>query len=660
MLLAEDGGGAVLHELVGPADAGDRGGNAGGGEVFHHGAAEAVHEDVVFERADDLDLRGEGLDAGGVERLDPAGIDESDAEALGFQLLLGDFGDFHHRTEGDEGDIGAVGEDLGLADLHEHGLVLGLHAGAAAARVADGDGALVVVHHGPEHVDELVFVLGLHVDDAGDAAQVGDVEQTVVRGAVVAAEAAAVHAQAHGQVLDRHVMDDHVDRPLHEGRIDGEEGAQALGGHAAGEQGGVLFGDADIVVALRQLLLEDAEAGAAGHGGGDGDDLGIGLGEIDHAAGVDLRVGGGGGACDLAGLDVVLAEAVELARIFERGFVATALLRDDVQEHGLVAVLEELEGLDQQRQIVAVNRAVVTHAEFLKDHRGGGRWLLGGGKDEALGALFHLAGEATDDLAAELLDELRRLQMQGGVGRMGGHVVEVLRDGAHVAVDGPLVVVEHDDELLGVAGDVVERLERGAAGEGGIAGDADDVFVAALQITGGGHAERGGEGGASVAGTIAIVLALGAQREAVEAFILADGVDAVPAAGEHLVHVGLMCHVPDELVGGGVEHPVHGERELHHAEIGAQMAAGLAQGFDQGTPNLLREGGQLIQGQAFHVGWRMDVWQGGCARRVGCLRHRRWWACGVRPAERRHAAWERFRSGSGKVRQPRQRLDRTW
>ena len=39
----------------------------------------------------------------------------------------------------------------------------------------------------------------------------------------------------------------------------------------------------------------------------------------------------------------------------------------------------------------------------------------------------------------------------------------------------------------------------------------------APQIAAGGHAERGGEGGAGVARAVAVVLAFGAQEEAVEA-----------------------------------------------------------------------------------------------------------------------------------------------
>ena len=63
----------------------------------------------------------------------------------------------------------------------------------------------------------------------------------------------------------------------------------------------------------------------------------------------------------------------------------------------------------------------------------------------------------------------------------------------------------------------------------------------------------------------AVVLALGAQHEAVEAARLANGLHAVQAAGEHLVDVGLMADVEEQLVFGGVEDGVKGQGKLDDA-----------------------------------------------------------------------------------------------
>ena len=68
-----------------------------------------------------------------------------------------------------------------------------------------------------------------------------------------------------------------------------------------------------------------------------------------------------------AGDHVVRAGAVKFFGLLERGIVAFALLRHDVQHDRLVAVLGELERSDQQRKVVTVDRAEITQAHFLED-----------------------------------------------------------------------------------------------------------------------------------------------------------------------------------------------------------------------------------------------------------------------------------------------------
>ena len=105
--------------------------------------------------------------------------------------------------------------------------------------------------HRPEHVHKLVFILGLHVDDVWHVAQVADIEEAVVRRAVVAAEAGAIHAERDVQVLQRDVVDDHVVSALHEGRVNRQERLQSLRGEPAGEERRMFLRDPDIEVAVR-------------------------------------------------------------------------------------------------------------------------------------------------------------------------------------------------------------------------------------------------------------------------------------------------------------------------------------------------------------------------------------------------------------------------
>ena len=161
---------------------------------------------------------------------------------------------------------------------------------------------------------------------------------------------------------------------------------------------------------------------------------------------------------------------MKLVRLGEGRLVAFAFFREDVEEDGLVLALQKFEGAGEQRDVVAVDRAVVAQAEFLENHA----------RDEqVLDAFLDLVREMERASARDRLDETPGLFVQMRVGRVGHDVIQVVRDRADVFRDRPFVVVEDDDEALGLRLDVVERLVTDAAGESGVARDDDDVLVRA-------------------------------------------------------------------------------------------------------------------------------------------------------------------------------------
>ena len=109
-----------------------------------------------------------------------------------------------------------------------------------------------------------------------------------------------------------------------------------------------------------------------------------------------------------------------------------------------------------------------------------------------------------------------------------------------------------------------------------------------------------------MAGTVAVVLAFGAQHEAVESAGLADGREAIEAAGKNLVDVGLVADVEEDAVSRRIEDSVEGERQLDNAEIGPKMAAGFGKGLDEECANLLCQFGHLRGVEALEVGGRVD------------------------------------------------------
>ena len=133
------------------------------------------------------------------------------------------------------------------------------------------------------------------MDQAGNMAKKPDVKQAVVRRAIIAREPPTIHAQAHRQALQCHVMNDHVVGTLHEGRINGQKRAKSFGSETTGKQCGVFLGDADVEVAVWKFLFEDFQLCSAGHRGGDSDDLRIFFCKIRDRATKEIRTSRAGG-----------------------------------------------------------------------------------------------------------------------------------------------------------------------------------------------------------------------------------------------------------------------------------------------------------------------------------------------------------------------------
>ena len=116
-----------------------------------------------------------------------------------------------------------------------------------------------------------------------------------------------------------------------------------------------------------------------------------------------------------------------------------------------------------------------------------------------------------------------------------------------------------------------------------------------------------------------VVLGLGLARVAAEAALPAQPVELPGAAGQHLVHVGLVAGVPHDPVAGRVEDPVDRERQLDHAEVGAEVPADGRAGGDQEVADLGRQGRQLVVGEAAEVARTRDLIEQTHGRRVyGC------------------------------------------
>ena len=104
-----------------------------------------------------------------------------------------------------------------------------------------------------------------------------------------------------------------------------------------------------------------------------------------------------------------------------------------------------------------------------------------------------------------------------------------------------------------------------------------------------------------------VVFALGAPGEAGKAAALAQRADAVAAAGQDLVRIGLVADVPDQPVVRRVEDVVQRDGQLDDAEAGAEMAAGDRDRVDRLLPQLVGELLQLVVLKRAQIRRRLDT-----------------------------------------------------
>ena len=151
---------------------------------------------------------------------------------------------------------------------------------------------------------------------------------------------------------------------------------------------------------------------------------------------------------------------------------------------------------------------------------------------------------------------------------------------------------------------MVEGLEGQPGGKSTVADDGDRPAIGA--DAGDGHPQGTADRGAGVSHAEGVVLAFIPLREWRQPSPLAYAVQAVLAAGQYLVHIGLVAHVPDQPVIGCVVQVMEGDGEFHGAQAGGKMAAVAAGPMQQKFPDFHGQRLQLGFGQGAQIGRVVD------------------------------------------------------
>ena len=225
-----------------------------------------------------------------------------------------------------------------------------------------------------------------------------------------------------------------------------------------------------------------------------------------------------------------------------------------------------------------INRADVVETKLL-EQRGRHHHALGlllqplgqleQGRDRAQHRLANGLGSGVE-IAAH---QLRQVAVERTDGRADAHVV----------------VVQHHQQVAVGHTRVVERLEGHAGTHRAVTNDGHCMAVVALALGGQCHAQGRRDAGAGMRRAKGVVDALGTLRKARDAAQLAQRVHAVAAAGQDLVRVGLVAHVPHQAVFRGVEDMVQGHGQLHRAQVGAEVATGLRHALQHELAQLGRQ-----------------------------------------------------------------------
>src|SRR5581483_1093908 len=279
--------------------------------------------------------------------------------------------------------------------------------------------------------------------------------------------------------------------------------------------------------------------------------------------------------------------------------VALALLRAYMHEDRAVRGLAHiLEHRDELRQIVPVDDADIIEAELLEQRAAG---------DGAVGVILRARGIVLDEFRdPQPLRHLLAEVAQRHIGAAGEQTGEISRHGADRRRNRHLIVVEDDDQAPVHGSGIVERLIGHACGHGAIADDADHIVLAAGEIARHGHAESGRDRRRRMRSAEAVVFAFRALGEAGEAAALTQRANAIAPSGQDFVWVGLVAHIPDQLVVRRIEDIMQRDSELDNAETCAEMPSGHGDGVDRFGTKLVCNLLQVMRIDTAQIGRALD------------------------------------------------------
>ena len=141
-----------------------------------------------------------------------------------------------------------------------------------------------------------------------------------------------------------------------------------------------------------------------------------------------------------------------------------------------------------------------------------------------------------------------------------------------------------------------------------------------------------------------VELALGTLGEGRQAVVLAHAVHGFTTAGQNLVRIGLMTHVPHQTVMGRFQRMMERHGQLDHTEPGTEVPAGTADAVQQVGAQFVSQLAQLCRAhgaQRLRCLDRIEQWRRGARLRylVKQLHRRQESVVSLDHVARQHREW---------------------
>ena len=145
----------------------------------------------------------------------------------------------------------------------------------------------------------------------------------------------------------------------------------------------------------------------------------------------------------------------------------------------------------------------------------------------------------------------------------------------HVVSDGHFVVIQDDNQRFMAGSGIVQPLIGQAASGCPVPNEGKDAVMFLLQGPGPGHAQGNGHRIGGMSCHKSVCYALRRLGETGNAAKTPQRRKLISAVGENFMNIGLVAHIKDQTVHLGIKDSLQGHGQLHHTQVGGQMAAGL-------------------------------------------------------------------------------------